>query len=179
MNTISRFFLLFSIIVLSACEGDEGPMGPPGEDGIDITGTVSEVTGTFNAGNSYALQYQFSGDLVDGDVVMVYILWDQSNNLDVWRALPQTAVLDQGILQYNFDYTIADIQIVLDTDFDPALLSPADTDNQTFRIVVIPADLMVQDKSLDIKDYNAVMKAMNMAASSIHKVQLNPTLNVK
>ncbi len=179
MNTISRFFLLISIVVLSACEGDEGPMGPPGEDGINITGTASEVTGTFNAANDYLLYYQFSGNLVDGDVVMVYILWGQSDGLDIWRALPQTIVLDQGILQYNFDYTVADIQIFLDTDFDPSSLSTGDTDNQTFRIVVIPADLVAQNKSLDIKDYNAVMKAMNISASSIQKVQLNSTLKVK
>ena len=179
MKTISRLFLLLSIIIFSACEGDQGPMGPPGEDGDDIVGTVSEVTGTFSASNNYLLHFTFSNNLVDGDVVMIYILWEQTDGLDVWRALPQTVMVEQGILQYNFDYTIGDVQIYLNTDFDRSLLSSADTDNQIFRIAVIPADLVTQNKSLDIKDYSAVVKAMNVSAGSVQKVQMNSTLKVK
>ena len=162
MKTLSRILMILTIALLSACEGEQGPAGVPGEDGYNILGTVFEIEGTFSSSNDYLLYYQFpsSFEIYDGDVVMVYILWETSDGLDVWRALPQTIFFNEGPLVYNFDYTLADVQIMLEGAIDFTSLDAVWTDNQIFRIAVIPADL-AQNKSLDITDYNAVMKALN------------------
>jgi len=165
MKTISRILMILTIALLSACEGEQGPPGIPGEDGLDgynILGTVFEREGSFSSSNDYLLYWEFPSNFTvyDGDVVMVYILWEVNNNLDVWRALPQTIFFDQGLLVYSFDYTLADLQIFLEGPMDFSSVDAIWTDNQVFRIAVIPADL-AQNKSLDITDYTAVMKALN------------------
>jgi len=177
MKTMTRILLFLSVTFMVSCQGDRGPIGPPGEDGQDgynILGTVFEIQGTFNSSNDYLLYYEFpsSFTVYDGDVVMVYILWEQDNGLDVWRALPQTRFLNDGVLQYNFDYTLADVQIYIDGTIDPTLLTSADTDNQIFRIAVIPADLAT-NKLLDITDYDAVMKALNRTSDSVKTIHIS------
>lgn len=155
--------MILTIALLSACEGEQGPPGVPGEDGYNILGTVFEIEGTFSNSNDYLLYYSFPSnfEVINGDIVMVYILWDVDGNLDVWRALPQTIFFDQGPLVYNFDYTTGDVQIMLEGAIDFSSLGSEWTDNQVFRIAVIPADLVTQNKSLDITDYTSVMKALN------------------
>jgi hypothetical protein len=174
MKTINRILLVLTIALFSACQGEDGPMGPPGEDGINILGKVYEIQGTFNASNDYGLYYKFPTNLVDGDVVMVYILWEkasdgQGGSLDVWRALPQTIFLDNGLFQYNFDYTLGDTQIYLEGDL--GLLNPADTENQIFRIAVIPADLAIS-QTLDLTNYQAVMSAIRVSPEKIKNISV-------
>jgi hypothetical protein len=92
-------------------------------------------------------------------VVLVYILWEVANvngkQTDVWRLLPQTVLLDDGILQYNFDYTVADVKIFLEGTTNFNNLLPAETNNQVFRIAVLPADFIAK-KSVDINDFNSL-----------------------
>lgn len=176
MKTLARIFLLFAAVILISCEGEPGP---PGQDGLDgLIGSVFEIEGDFTPGNDYTLFYEFPSnfEIYDGDLVLVYILWEVSNGTDVWRLLPQTVVLDDGILQYNFDYTLGDAQIFLEgtTDFDNLL--PAETDDQIFRIAVLPAEL-AKNKSIDVTDFNAVAKSINVNLNSIQRSDISIRAN--
>ena len=176
MKTITAILLLSSVIIFTACEG---PQGPPGEPGVNILGTVFEIEGDFTPENDYLLYYQFPNnfEIYNSDVVLVYILWEQSNDLDVWRLMPQTVALktisdtwsDTDVLQYNYDYTYTDVQIFLEGTMDFSTLLPAETDNQVFRIVVLPADFISQ-KSADISDFNSLLKTPNLEIKSFRKV---------
>ena len=156
-----------------------GPPGLDGEDGLDGTsllGSVFEIEGDFTAANEYSLFYDFPSDfeIYETDIVMVYILWDvvdagNGSTLDVWRPLPQTIVLDDGVIQYNFDYTIADVKVFM--DFTVSELLPAETDDQVFRIAVLPAD-WAMDKSIDINSLNSVMKSLEVNPNTIKKISL-------
>lgn len=176
MKTLARIFLLFAAVILISCEGEPGP---PGQDGLDgLIGSVFEIEGDFTPGNDYTLFYEFPSnfEIYDGDLVLVYILWEVSNGTDVWRLLPQTVVLDDGILQYNFDYTLGDAQIFLEgtTDFDNLL--PAETDDQIFRIAVLPAEF-AKNKSIDVTDFNAVAKSINVNLNSIQRSDISIRAN--
>lgn len=185
MKTIAGIFFLAAVLIFSGCEEIPGPPGPPGEDGASLIGSVFERSGDFTPGNDYQLYFEFPGNIevYESDVVLVYILWDQvtDNNgdpLDVWRLLPQTVVLDEGVLQYNYDYTFADVQIFLEGTIDFNTLLPAETDNQIFRIVILPADLVAQNSDLEIDDYNRLMKSLNIDPNipgefSLGDIQLN------
>ncbi len=182
MKTLVATLLLFTAIIITSCEGPIGPPGIPGEDGADgLIGSVFEIEGDFTPQNGYKIFYQFPNnfEIYDGDIVLVYILWEQAstNNgpVDVWRLLPQTVALDDGILQYNFDYTLADVQVFLEGTTDFSNLLPAETNDQIFRIAVIPA-AFAKSKSIDFSDFNAVMKSMNFNSNLIDKV--NPTLKI-
>ncbi len=175
MKTITNILLLLTAILISSCEG---PMGPPGQDGDALIGTVFEMEGDFTASGNYELFFNFPNnfEIFDTDVVLVYILWEvdggNGNQTDVWRLLPQTVVLDDGILQYNFDYTLSDVKIFLEGSTDFNNLLAAETDNQVFRIAVLPADFIAK-KSVDINDFNSLKSLPELKLNIIGKVPVN------
>jgi hypothetical protein len=180
MKTITRIFILAAFTIFMACEG---PAGLPGQDGLDgdsLIGSVFEIEGDFTAANDYSLYFSFPTTIkvFDSDVVLVYILWEQvqSNSggaLDVWRLLPQTIILSEGILQYNYDFTKADVQVFLEGSIDFRTLLPSEALDQVFRIVVLPASF-ANSKSVDILDLNSLMKSMGTNPFKIEKIELQP-----
>ncbi|EIJ40192.1 MULTISPECIES: hypothetical protein [Galbibacter] len=159
--------LFVATLVFTSCEGPEGPPGPPGYDGA--VAEFFETTVNFNSANEFSqlIPIPDNIEISDFDVLQVYLLWGQDNNgNDIWRALPQTRQLDQGDLIYNFDYTIADVNLFLEAaDFDLNTLLPGDTQNQVFRIAIIPS---YQAKNMDLSNMDQVMKAANI--KSIQKL---------
>lgn len=184
MRKFSFIFSLATALFSLSCEGPAGPPGPPGFDGqdgldgVNILGQVYDITGDFTPGNNYSLFSVFSEDapsveVFETDVVLVYILWEQiddpSGPIDVWRLLPQTRLLNQGILQYNYDHTFLDVSIFLEADFDLGTLFPGDTDNQTFRIAILPADGVGAAK-LDVSNMQAVLDFLGVEEAAVPEV---------
>ncbi len=189
MNKVKLLFGILFIAFAVSCEGPEGPPGPPGFDGLDgldgldgvnILGNVVEIEGTFNAANDFSIFFEFPQDIevFESDLVLVYLLFEQLDDpdggdpIDVWRLLPQTRILDQGLLQYNYDHTFFDVNIFLESDFDLSSLPSGDTDNQVFRIAVVPAEFGL-DNSIDTSDFNAVIDALKFDPSGIEKINLD------
>lgn len=173
MKTIKTLTLLLaSFFIISSCEG---PMGPPGLDGDTLIGSVFEIKGDFTAGNQYQLFYDFPSkfEIYDTDVVLVYILWDvvtvNGRNTDVWRQLPQTLVFDQGVLQYNFDYTVNDVRIFLETTMSHSELLPSETQDQVFRIAVLPADFVSRKSKSELNDLNLLLNSPEIKLNLVKK----------
>ncbi|MBT8302489.1 MAG: collagen-like protein [Maribacter sp.] len=171
--------VLLSIFIISC----EGPIGPPGydgrdgQDGVNILGKVIDIEGDFLP-DDYFIFYEFpqTVEVFETDVVLVYILWEQTVDgngepVDIWRLLPQTRLLDQGILQYNYDYTFFDVSIFLEADFDLITLAPGDTDAQVFRIAILPAEFAAS--KLDKSSIEAVMATLGVTEKDVQKVKLN------
>jgi hypothetical protein len=167
--------LLVLADAFTACEGDQGP---PGFDGVNIVAQSFEITVDFSAPDySVFVPYPNNIEVFPNDMTLIYILFDEvpGNNggtVDVWRLLPQTLHTDFGEFQYNFDFTNGDATIFLDgpasTNFNN--LTTADLNNQTFRIVILPAEL-ANNPLLDVTDYNAVMNLANLNADDIIKIE--------
>jgi hypothetical protein len=188
MRTITGIILVFALAFLASCEGEPGPPGRDGadgqngQDGESFLGSVFEIEGDFTSQNDYTLYFEFPGSITvyDTDVVLVYILWeiaeDNSGELiDVWRLLPQTVVLDEGVLQYNYDYTFADVQVFLEGTLDFNTLLPAETDDQIFRIVVFPADFITK-KALDVSDYNLLIQSLGAKKDFVQKIEIKDNI---
>lgn len=181
MRSITGIFFIILLAYFSSCEGPVGPVGPkgdkgePGEDGVNILGSVYEIVGDFTAENDYSIFSEFPDNIevYESDIVLVYILWEQIDDgqTDVWRLLPQTGVFDEGVLQYNFDYTMTDVLIFMEGTLPPELYQPSETDDQVFRIAILPADFVTK-KSLDISDMNDVMNSLQIKPSTIQKSEL-------
>ena len=176
MKTTLKILGLFTLIAFAACDEIPGPQGPPGEDGVSFLGKIFEIRGDFRESNNYELFYEFpaSFEVYETDIVLVYILWEQvtgANNkpIDVWRPLPQTIVLNEGILQYNFDYTFSDVKIFLDGDIDFSTLLPAEKDDQIFRIAVFPAEF-ASDNRIDLNNLNSVMEFLNVMPENVEPI---------
>jgi hypothetical protein len=84
---------------------------------------------------------------------LVYLLEESipgnGGPIDVWSQLPQTYFLNQGTLLYTFDHTFLDVNIFLDGNFDLGTLGPVYTDDQVFRIAVVPSEFGTSDLSMD------------------------------
>jgi len=152
---MKNLFLLIAIsttLLFSSCEG---PVGPPGANGINILGQVFEVTIDFTPNNDYSRLITFPSNIevYESDVVLVYLLEEtipgNGGPIDVWSQLPQTYFLNQGTLLYTFDHTFLDVNIFLDGNFDLGTLGSAYTDDQVFRIAVVPSEFGTTDISMD------------------------------
>lgn len=177
---MKRFTTIFSLIALigfQACEGPvgpQGPIGPQGEDGITIVGEAFEVEVDFTAANDYKEIYEFDPEIYDSDVVLIYIQWEQDNGTPIWRPLPQTVFFQEGVLMYNYDFTRFDFSVFLDGPLDYSLLGDDWTQNQLFRVVIVPADFSTTAR-IDYADYDAVTKMLGIEEDDF--VRLSPKSN--
>ncbi|WP_339840670.1 collagen-like protein [uncultured Maribacter sp.] len=187
MKKLNLFLGALVTILFISCEGPQGPSGfdgfdgidgEDGEDGVNILGQVMDIEGTFTLENDFAIFYEFpqSVEVFETDVVLVYLLWDETEDgngdlVDIWRLMPQTRILDQGLLQYNFDYTFFDVNIFLESDFDLSTLPAGDTENQVFRIAVLPAESTTG--KLDTSDINSVMAHLGVSEENVQKIKLD------
>ena len=157
MKKLLSFITVFALL-FTACEGPqgppgfEGPQGLPGQNGE--TALAFEITTNFNAPNfSHEEPYGFT--VFPDEITLVYILWETLNDGSrVWRLMPQTVIFDNGDdLVYNFDFTTQEVLLFLEGSNLPALGNEW-TQNQTFRIVVIPTTSFSR---IDLTDINAVI----------------------
>ena len=152
---MKNLFLLLAIstsIIFTSCEGPSGPPGPPG---TNILGQVFETTVSFNAGNDFSRLINFPSNIevYESDVILVYLLEGTTPGnggpIDIWSQLPQTYFLNQGTLLYTFDHTFLDVNLFLDGNFNLNTLGSEFTNNQIFRIAVVPSEFGNSNLSMD------------------------------
>ena len=153
MKTILTIFSLGLLLTFSACkisndgpigpQGPQGPTGAQGESGEEAY--VFEYEGVSFTGPEYEVVLPYADDFVAlaSDVTLVYLLWGtdevDGETVEVWRLLPQSIITANGLLQYNFDFTIYDVKLFLDAQFPLDDLTAQDTDNWVVRMVVVPS----------------------------------------
>jgi hypothetical protein len=156
MKKLFILFVAISFIVLSSCEG---PQGPPGNDGGLIVAPAFEIELDFTPSNNYEYIEAYGFEIYPADVTLVYILWETYNGQEIWRLLPQTVDFTEGSLTYNFDFTRTDVRFFLDGTIDFNLLDASWTQNQVFRVVIVPADNVGKH---DYSNLNTVIEAYNI-----------------
>ena len=74
-------------------------------------------------------------------------------------------------MDYNFDFTRYDVSIFLDANFPLVDLSSAWTQNQTFRIVIVPGYFSNRSATqVDLNDYDAVIQAYGISLNNIKRL---------
>ncbi len=139
---------------------------------------VFEVEANFTAAGNYRQAYNMPANLevFDTDVVLVYWLYDvvtvNGQQADLWRALPQVVPVPDvnGFFQYNFDFTIHDVELFLNGTVNLATLDNSWTQKQIFRVVVLPAEALARKAAVDFKNYDEVVKAYDIDESKIKTV---------
>ena len=187
MKTLLTIFGLGLILTFSSCfiGGDEGPVGPQGPrgpqgaDGLDgLDGLDGEEAYVFDFSNvsftgpEYRVVLDYANDFValDTDVTLVYFDWSGPGDEDIiWRALPQTIITDDGLLQYNYDFTIYDVQLFLDAQFPLDMLTAGDTDNWNVRVVVVPGQYWSGGGRNGVPAYSDLQKDFNLPEASLSR----------
>ena len=158
MKKITLLFAFFGMMMLQSCTIED----TTNDVDNDTISEVFEVTTSFSVANNYTRLVTFNPAIYASDMVLVYHLYDVVNGADVWRLMPQTYYLGGGDeVDYNFDFTRYDVSIFMDANFDLNTLSSAWTQNQTFRIVVVPGYFSGKT-SMKYEDYNATIKALGI-----------------
>ena len=78
---------------------------------------------------------------------------------------------DEGTIQYVYNHTAGDVEVLIDGNFDLSNLDSFFVENQTFRIVVLPSDTFAEDTGINVSSYNAVMNALDLKESDVKKVE--------
>ena len=178
MKTLTNILAILFILSLAACgdgpqgpigpQGPQGPQGPTGPQGAQgESGFVIEYEDVDFTGPEYEVFLDFGDfEVLPSDVALVYFLWDVQNidgqDVEIWRQLPQTIFLPEGLLIYNFDFAVTDIKLFLAADFSLDLLGAMDTDDWIVRVVVVPGDFVNTGGRQDFSDYNKVKEILGL-----------------
>ncbi|WP_312396614.1 hypothetical protein [Chryseobacterium sp.] len=165
-------FLAFVSLFIFSCDNDDNVVG----DG-DTYSKVRDATGTFTSADSYTLSMDLN--ISNTDVVLVY---RRVNNL--WQSIPKTYYLDNVTapntgreLDYSFDFNTQEVNIRTSANFNQASMSSAEANqylnNQTFRIVLVPASAAKGTNTVDTSDYNAVIKYYGLNDSNVSVTKAN------
>lgn len=166
---MKKIFLLFALVTFSftACsddDGERGPQGPPGEPGVNILGQTFEFEDVdfdyYEDGNFYATVITIPSEIevLESDAILVYRR-EVIDGTETWSMIPQNFFLEEGTIQYVFNHTPDDIELLIDGNFDLSQLDGAYTQNQFFRFIVVPSNFAL-DTGVDISDYEAVMEVL-------------------
>lgn len=152
-NLTSIFVLALSGLLLFGCRSDDDHFYvdydtyPVAYDlnnkNFDLVDGVFQLYGTFN------------DPLMGRDMLLMYMKTGTTNGSPIWQQIPITFYLEDGHeVDYNFDFSKYDFVIYAGGTFD--LSGTEFVKNQTFRILVIPAD-PGNRPAVDLSDYNAVL----------------------
>lgn len=184
MKKILLVALMVGVLLAPACEGPEGPQGPPGfdgqdgvdgedgSDGLDIIDLVFEAEVDFTEENGFAAVFNFGEGIFEDDSFLVFREFGVTENgRSIWRLLPQTIFLENGVLIYNYEFTNQILAIFLDGAIDPETLADGFTKDQYFRIVYMPGLFAGGGNGrVDYSDFDAVIKMLGKSEKDIIKL---------
>jgi hypothetical protein len=170
MKLTNLIFGLLAIVMIQSCEGPPGPEGKPGVNGVNIVAEVFEVKLDFTPENKFSQVFNLTPAILNSDMILVYIQWKKEENASIWRALPQTAFFDQGILVYNYDFTSKDFRIFMDGQVNLTTLSAEWKTNQTFRVIIVPGKF--SSARIDLTNYEAVTALLGLKDEDFQKIDL-------
>lgn len=156
-------------VLLVACEDREQPTGPSGDESL---GQIFEIDNVFFEYDSelgfWSAAIGIPSHIVvyESDAILAYRFFDSvpdgdGGEADAWEMLPNVYFLDAGTIQYVFNHTFFDVELIIDGNYDLRNLATRFTDDQLFRFVVAPAAFVTQS-GVDIADYEAVVKALEI-----------------
>jgi hypothetical protein len=171
MKKLTMILAFIGMITLNGCTND---------DVVDTdTDTIAEAFELRNVNfgndgnNEYSIYQTLNPQIFASDVILIYRLAGTiDSSTPIWQQIPRTLYLPEGELDYDFDFSKEDFTIYAGGTYDLSL-TPTYINNETFRIVIVPAYLSNKTAAgtgkatVDFSDYNAVVKAYNIKESSI------------
>lgn len=152
------FLIAFFGLFVISCDNRDEVIQNPDYDTYSVVIDIKNVN--FLPANAYSVTRTFANPLFDSDVVLIYRQdGTTTNGSPVWQSIPRTLFLTGGDeLDYDFDFSKFDVKLYVDGTYDLAT-TPQFTNNQTFRVVIVPASFKT---TVDFSDYNAVIKAFGI-----------------
>lgn len=166
--------LMFCSIFLFTSCGDDGPPGPPGPQGevgdyiVGITYEYDVDFTYFPEENLHSAFLEFPPTDKPSDGILVY-RGAVIGGIQTWSLIPQNFFLPEGIIQYVYTHTDQDVELIIDGNYNLSNLSTQYTQNQVFRVIVVPSDpeAFASQTGVDLSNMEAVMKSLNIQDNDI------------
>ncbi len=122
-----------------------------------------------NVNGSFQIARTFGTPMYDTDMLLAYMkVGTTNNNSPIWQQIPITFYLNNGDeVDYNYDFSKYDFVIYAGGTFD--LTNTSYVLNQTFRILLVPADYG-KSANLDYSNYESVVNYYNIDDSHPHSM---------
>ena len=166
MKKLFPFLLLFitSFILFNCKEDDEVQVQVDYPAAYDLR----NVNFSYNATDGWTYGQSFKNPLLDQDYVVIFRQTGTSGNAPVWQQIPRTLYLNQGELDYDFDFSKNHFMIYAGGTYDLST-TPQYLNNQTFRVVLVPA---VYGKNATLEDlkklsYEEIIAKYNIDESKV------------
>lgn len=178
INLKPLIFAAFAFLLFS-CEGDPGPMGPPGEQGLpgnaNVTPIIFDVAPNewYGDVNSFYANLdelpEITEDILNNGAVLVYVLHEENPNEKSFNMLPYTYVDGSSYEYMDFEAYIGRIRITLKWTDNGVNTTAQPTQLYSFKVVIIRGiPLATLKKSAPIHDYEATMKYLKEKAYKLY-----------
>ena len=160
---MKKIFLLLSIVSVFGLTGCNSDDDKTDFDTYPEVFDTQPLSFTPDQNGRYSALVTLNPAILGTDVVSVYRR-TTDDGFTVWEPIPTTLYLPNGNaedleIDYRFNFTTNDVQLYMQSTFDLAT-APSYTQNQVFRIVLIPGYIA---QNLDTNNYDAVMSAVKDA----------------
>jgi hypothetical protein len=169
MKKITILLAFIGMIALQGCTvQDNNPVNNVDNDTISEVFELRNVNFGYDNVYGYNIYQTLNPQLFPADVLLIYRLSGTINpSTPIWQQIPRTLYLNEGELDYDFDFSKQDFTIYAGGTYDLSL-TPSYITNETFRIVIVPGYLSNKMAGkVDLSDYNAVIKAFNIDDSKV------------
>lgn len=129
---------------------------------------LNNVSFTLDKNGNYTIVRNFNTPLIESDVVLIYRQFVDDDGITKWQSIPRTLYLAQGELDMDFAYNKNGITIRAGGTFDPSL-APTYINNQTFRVVVVPA-ATGKNANVDRSNYDSVASFYGISENNVKKL---------
>lgn len=173
---MKKIFLLFAMagtVAFTGCSSDDDQPQVIQNNYPEFVASAFELNNvdlTFEPSTGrFEYLTELGQELYPADVVLVYRRVAELNTM-VWQQMPRIQYIDLGNedldeVDYDFNFTRQDILIYSTATFN-LINEPSFIDNQSFRVVIVPADFLSGSR-IDLNDYNAVMNRLNIKESDV------------
>lgn len=157
-----------SFTVLSCVEDDNNDYNYTDYDTYPVVYDYKNVSFNYDS-DGYYIYKSLPQSLIESDVILIYRQSGTDSGNPVWQLIPRTLYLDEGELDYDYDFTAYDFQITVGGTID--LYNQTTTfkntylNNQTFRIVIVPAS--TGTAKINYSDYNVVAAKYGIEESDV------------
>ncbi len=129
---------------------------------------LKNVNFAYNTTDGYTIYQKLTPKIYASDVVLIYRMSETiDSNTPVWQLIPRTLYLaNSRELDYDFDFSQEDFTIYARGNYDLSL-TPQYINNQTFRIVIVPASFST---SINKNNYLEVMNALKINENQVQKI---------
>ncbi|WP_374440980.1 hypothetical protein [Epilithonimonas sp.] len=132
------------------------------------------VNFSFSQDIGWNFYQKFTNPMLDQDYVVIFRQSDIVNGNPVWQQIPRTLYLDEGELDYDFDFTKNDFQIyaggTIDLSNQTQTFKNLYLFNQKFRVVLVPAVFGKNATDLSKLSYEEIIRKYNINDSKVGKL---------